>query len=356
MIERRNRRCDYYLTMELWTILRCWCIVYVLATTVTIHRKTGSALVVDAAVSRQHSNPRLERTRTLAQMKIRTGKILTGAGGKQISNSNRDEGDLGKIDDDEEQCEQWPTEELGLILGPAYNSRYMSIKAPQERRKSNSNSGSGNSKKRGAEDDDDFLFAVDDTFSHQLSDEPAWTVNHAALQYDEEVEQQTVAAGHERWRRSVDEVEGDPEESSTGEDIVATRELRNIATGTGDKNRRPWECDMRVKWTDLGLDYFPRFLRTVECVKTHCFYGRYTCQPRSFTVKLLRRRRGRCVRNAAEGAGAGQTTRNATRSDQPKYKTGVDGLPVELRELWVWEERAVNFCCDCSADTNRKYW
>lgn len=53
------------------------------------------------------------------------------------------------------------------------------------------------------------------------------------------------------------------------------------------------------------------------------------CGPRTLRVKLLKRLRGRCV-EPPEGATVGDA-----------------GLPQELVENWVWEERAVVFCCDC---------
>ncbi|KAJ8963504.1 hypothetical protein NQ314_005583 [Rhamnusium bicolor] len=91
-----------------------------------------------------------------------------------------------------------------------------------------------------------------------------------------------------------------------------------------------WHCNSRIKWTDLGPDYFPRYLRSVECLAENCWFNIYKCRPKSFTVKVLKRKRDKCII-----AGSGT-------------KTGISSLPKELKELWVWEERAVNFCCDCT--------
>lgn len=92
---------------------------------------------------------------------------------------------------------------------------------------------------------------------------------------------------------------------------------------------RQWECQSKIRWQDLGPDYYPRYLRSVECTSQTCWYDMMQCRPRSFTVKLLRRKRDRCVEDNG-------------------FKVGNMGLPHDLRELWVWEERAVNFCCDCA--------
>lgn len=278
--------------MELWTIFRCWCLVYVVA--VTLRSEIRTAILVDAAVSRHRT--------TNEAISSRSARFL-----------------LPDINSD---CEELSEEELVHILGPAYNTRYMSINSPKSE---DTSTGVRRipSKKRGAEDEE-LLFAVDDTFAHEISEKPAWTVNHAALSGDG----QQPAGGDHRQRRS-------------------TRDQKSPEGG----KLRPWECKPRIKWVNLGQDSFPRFLRTVECTKSSCFYQRYTCQPRSFTVKMLRRRRGHCVRvDGPRNATATEIT-----TEEPQYKTNAEGQPVGLRELWVWEERAVNFCCDCAPTSSQRY-
>lgn len=83
-------------------------------------------------------------------------------------------------------------------------------------------------------------------------------------------------------------------------------------------DRPSWSCESRIRWQDLGPDFFPRYLRSVECTQTQCYYGHYDCRPRFFTVRLLRRRKGECA-----------------------------ALQDASVDLWVWEERAVAMCCDC---------
>jgi protein trunk len=158
-------------------------------------------------------------------------------------------------------------------------------------------------------------FYVDDTYAMEISDKPAWEVTH------------------------LSEIEKTNKENleSLSENVNATRVQRsNNRRGNAELGqqqppqiKRPWECEAKIKWQDLGESYYPRYLRTVECTRHSCFYGHYTCTPRSFTVKILRRRVGECV--------------------QTKNNIGIDGLHGDLKELWIWEERAVNFCCDCSA-------
>lgn len=156
-------------------------------------------------------------------------------------------------------------------------------------------------------------FYVDDTYAMDLSDKPAWEVMHLSEKEKE------------NNRKKLDEVTDKKNETRV--------QRSNSRRKTEDANqqpqsKRPWECEAKIKWLDLGYDYYPRYLRTVECTRSACFYGHFTCTPRSFTVKILRRRRGECV--------------------QTKNNVGIDGLHGDLKELWIWEERAVNFCCDCS--------
>lgn len=203
-------------------------------------------------------------------------------------------------------CEQLPALILTEILGAAYNSRYMSITEPNytiDDVDENSDEQNNNVKRKVSNFPP---FYVDDTYALELSDKPAWEMQHVSV---------------------MAVIEGESEEQN--------REKRSAYTRRGSAKKsspRPWECEAKVKWIDLGPEYFPRFLRTVECTKHLCWYGHYTCKPRSFTVKILRRRRGECVV-----------------SNSLKNRISVDDLPNDLRELWVWEERAVNFCCDCAA-------
>lgn len=185
--------------------------------------------------------------------------------------------------------------------------RYMSIEPP----KSDDDNGNDNSAngKRGAQDFKPFY--VDDTYAMELSDKPAWEVMHLSEL--------------EKNKKRLEE----ESENSNSSRVQRSNSRKRSDDSSQPQSKRPWECEAKIKWLDLGYDYYPRYLRTVECTRHACFYGHFTCTPRSFTVKILRRRRGECV--------------------QTKNNIGIEGLHGDLKELWIWEERAVNFCCDCSA-------
>lgn len=225
--------------------------------------------------------------------------------------------------DSPEQCSSLPPAVLSNVLGGAYNSRYMSIQKPvtvsrlQWPSRMGHQTHGGHLMKRMVKEYKPFY--VDDTYEMELSDEPAWNVRH----YDNE---QDLADEATRPKRKIQREE--PIDLGFEEEITL-RPKRDFVVPEGTMERvrngeRPWRCEGKVKWIDLGPNYFPQYLRTVECTKKNCFYGHYTCRPRSFTIKILRLRKGECV------------------STKQQF-----GLPGDLREKWIWEERAVNFCCEC---------
>lgn len=186
-------------------------------------------------------------------------------------------------------CEKIPVTMLEKILGGAFNSRYMSITPPLDR-----GPVFEDSSKRGASPLPSFY--VDNDYFNEFGDFPAWDYSsHRYLMMME---------GSYRIKRG---------------------------TRGKEKEKKQWECDSDVVWSDLGPDYFPRYIRNIECVAHQCWYGMYFCKPRSFTVKVLKLRRGRCALTSPGATVGFSELHNNT-----------------LKELWVWEERAVNFCCDCS--------
>lgn len=306
--------------MELWTILRCWCIVYVLA--VIIHSSAAHG--------------------PFMRKQILTGGEINPSGGfqrrKYLEPHHRSDRRKSAVhqpprhlskDVVEEDCDQLPEDELSQLLGTAFNPRYMRIRAPEVKQLD------PNSKKRGAEEDE-LLFAVDETYAQEISAQPAWEWNLAANDLEDSEE-------YHRERRSPTEDGNQQREEGVAPGVREQRSSSGLV-GVGSGDDRPWKCDMKIKWTDLGEDYFPRFLRTAECAMTRCFYGQYTCKPRSFTVLLLRRRRGRCARM---GGGVRSQAKNST-TTSTTTRTTTEYLPEDLRELWVWEERALNFCCECA--------
>uniref|UniRef100_T1GNZ0 Uncharacterized protein n=1 Tax=Megaselia scalaris TaxID=36166 RepID=T1GNZ0_MEGSC len=54
------------------------------------------------------------------------------------------------------------------------------------------------------------------------------------------------------------------------------RFIREIFTGqksfVQNQESTPWHCNYKIKWIDLGRDYYPRYIRSVECIKKECWY------------------------------------------------------------------------------------
>lgn len=233
-------------------------------------------------------------------------------------------------------CQQLPDVILVELLGEAYNSRYMSVNRPIKSEEAllkseETNRDSYSVMKRKADETPSFY--VDEKHMLELSDKPAWEVkNHAAIK---------------RKRRSIIETKQSPETDSSH--MIINNDLDNStiarfkrAYGRGsassasssntneNKQLYPWKCEATVKWVDLGPDYFPRYLRNIECTKQYCWYKVFMCKPKSFAVKILHRRRGKC----AEAGGLKKISSYDFRGD--------------YGEVWSWEEVAINFCCDCA--------
>ncbi|XP_052863619.1 protein trunk [Anopheles cruzii] len=274
--------------------------------------------------------------------------LLTQCSGRAVDGSSgrgNEYGFLAKLYGDvgrgkNSSCQQLPTLVLIELLGAAFNPRYMSIEEPPIADDGDDGTmagGTGEHHRTGTgsakRNSEPFLpFYVDDKYRPEPSNKPAWEVNHVleAIPYS--------APGASRTRRDlfnavlhdmVEEAKVEPETTpARGKRSFDGKSRARKVTGGSP---RPWECESKIRWTDLGPDYFPRFLRSVECTRQNCWYGHYTCQPRSFLVKILHRRTGQCVQ-----------------SDRLRNQIDVDDLPGGLCELWVWEDRPVNFCCDCA--------
>lgn len=217
-------------------------------------------------------------------------------------------------------CSQLSEPVLSNILGPAFNSRYMSIDKPPLLE------GDGGVKRdspRGLYPS----FYVEENHAVELGDGPAWDVNHVLDTANPVMTPRTK-------RESFDELlEALSQESHSSRRNRARYPSDHRSSSTSS---RPWECEAKIRWIDLGQEYYPRWLRNIECTRSRCWYGHYQCVPRSFTVKILRKRSGECVPSGPAAAAA-------------RPAGGNDRLPDGLlRELWVWEEHAVNFCCDCT--------
>uniref|UniRef100_T1ISL6 Spaetzle domain-containing protein n=1 Tax=Strigamia maritima TaxID=126957 RepID=T1ISL6_STRMM len=206
-------------------------------------------------------------------------------------------------------CEPTPLETLNRILGPGFNARYMAVEKPQELRVKSDvvdekvvNPNEQRDARMIRQHDEVEDFAVDPNFSRILSD--------------------TILS---REKRSVDLVglNDEKEEKNVMTNFLETMGKATSKTSkTTETNDRLWTCEWSEHWLDLGNDYFPRYIRTAKCTTEKCWFNFFKCEGRAFTVKVLRKRQDECISH-------------------------VNNKTVILLEDWVFEERAVNFCCVC---------
>ncbi|XP_017042798.1 protein trunk [Drosophila ficusphila] len=200
--------------------------------------------------------------------------------------------------DDADYCAELSTQSLSKILGQAFNPRYMSIDPPGESDEKSYQLGYKRSSYELP------FYADSDVIS--VSHFPAWETNHFAL-----VEKKTSLRSKSLRTRSA------------FMDRVGHPRVEGF-------KQRPWECSSRINWIDLGLNYFPRYIRSIECIARKCWYDHYNCKPKSFTIKVLRRKTGSCIR-----------------INDKLILITAEKFENDYTQLWIWEEIAVNFCCEC---------
>lgn len=232
------------------------------------------------------------------------------------------------------RCAPATTEELREKLGPAYNARYMSIEMPPpdpqpppriyvrhtEGFQDDDDEGSGSGEADTSYepwDEGPLSFRVSPDFRQDVggaeNDGNAHSGWHAGSADYEALSRIPM----EHWLR----------ERAAGNDRGGV--TRRPRVRRDESTKKPWGCESHMEWEDLGEDRFPRYLRTVRCLGEECWFTHFRCKGRAFTVNVLRRA-------TSEAPCAGDAS--------------PESLPADLREEWVFEERAVTFCCDCSKD------
>ncbi|CAH1796689.1 unnamed protein product [Owenia fusiformis] len=226
-----------------------------------------------------------------------------------VSHKQRHKGSKHSVKVD---CEPTKVRKLSKMLGPAFNPRYMSIERPTAGFSGSAMTGvSGLGKAR-------------DTRGF-MRDQPLIIKNiseatpHLPFRVSHDFKRDLPNEG----KYTTDTNNAKPKNS----DIPSVSHfLESIRTKRSTNNDQPWQCASRIVWFDLGDDHFPRFLRAAECVSDRCWFSHYKCVPRAFTVKVLRRSSDTC---------------------KPVSRKASNG-PQRFEQEWVFEERAVTFCCDCA--------
>lgn len=221
-------------------------------------------------------------------------------------------------------CEKLSVNILRRLHGPAFDARYMSITQPLDDDSSVFDPLDTADRKRNVDSNRPSFYMTGDHVE-VLSEEPAWNIEWGSFE--------SPNTNQKRRKRSLLPIGENPNEMAHEQLDTLQREKRANRARKEGENRPPWQCERKVKWIDLGDDYHPSHLRSVECTQPKCFYQKYNCKPRHFAVRILQRRRGACA-------------------DAASLKTY--GFTGEFAEVWEWVEVAVNFCCDCVAP--KKYY
>lgn len=220
------------------------------------------------------------------------------------------------------KCDELPLVVLQRVLGPAFDARYMSVNRPLDTDSEDTeieNDDYGKQSKRNTKERPSFY--VTEESPRALSNEPAWNMDWEKF-------------GGIR-KRSIDEDDGKKRKRSMpsiklipqatiDEDLEAS--ISKMEKERADSYKSAWKCETRVKWVDLGPDYHPSHVRTIECSTDVCYYNQFKCRPKQFAVHILRRQRGLC----------------ANASNLKTY-----GFVGDFAEVWEWVEVAISFCCDC---------
>ena len=154
-------------------------------------------------------------------------------------------------------CLETPTATLVGRLGPAFNARYMSVDMPHDTLSSVSAS-LGES-------------PIASTRRRHPADHPGAASSDAHGQF-------RVDGNYSRTFAK--------ESQQTKLDRTKRASRKKAAWNRRRTAKMQWECEQEIVWSDLGADFFPRYLRSVICSQSVCWFGAFECRPRAFTVKV----------------------------------------------------------------------
>lgn len=247
------------------------------------------------------------------------------------------------------ECQTIPLMILKQLHKPAFNRNYMSADSPFTVKPRADLS--GGIKVRRKTEEQPAMFEMNDGNFQLLSNEPAWNVDWSSIAGSDEPTKQH----RKRDLRPIevklnaddspDDADREKSEESDENESVADGQHQgadwsdnwNDETDTFAQKKRsdpPWRCETRRKWIELSRDYYPRYLRSVQCTKPKCWYGNYGCVAKKMSVRILQRHSGDCT-DAANLKQLGFGSRNA--------------------ELWRWVKVDINFFCECAQPDNGRF-
>lgn len=211
-------------------------------------------------------------------------------------------------------CAAIPLEVLKRLHAAAMDHTYMSADPPYADTELPGADFKRGRKIRRTIHDDPTAFEHSDAHFDVVSELPAW-----------DIVWNTLSAGEMRYRREPLELKLDLDDPATSTPLPK----RNGFRGRRPSDRVPWRCESQHEWIRLSMDFYPRFLRTVQCTRRTCWlHGNYECTARRASVQLLQRHMGGGCADAANLRQYGFTGATA--------------------EQWRWVQAEVNFYCECA--------
>lgn len=209
-------------------------------------------------------------------------------------------------------CNYVPLLILKRLHGSAMDLKYMSADSPYGHTEESAPFNGGIKIRRAAREKP-AVFRVQDIHFELLSNEPAWNYEWNAF----------AAQRRLQCDREPIELKLDLDDPTTSAPVTP----RNGFRGRDSTDTAPWRCETRRKWLQLPIEYYPRYLRSVQCSRPSCWYGNYECMARRMTVYVLQRQ--------LEGGCADAT------------KLKKHGFTEDRAEIWRWVKADINFYCEC---------
>ena len=198
------------------------------------------------------------------------------------------------------KCPESSTDVLLSRLGTAFNVRYMSIERPVHKPQV------PQKKEIGYQQDEHVSYNTEKELDFYVDSNFVRELGEGEYHRKRVASRSPVEQFLKRIRRSV-----------KSKKRKAPRRVQN-------RNELPWKCPTRLVWRDLGTDHFPQFLRSVRCLSKDCWFSHFRCLPKAFTMKVLKRKSDDCVPIPSS-----------------------DSTKSQYEQHWVFEERAITFCCEC---------
>ena len=134
-------------------------------------------------------------------------------------------------------------------------------------------------------------------------------------------------------------------------DILNKESARRVKRTVGV---HPFRCEEQIGWRDMGENYFPRYIRSKECMSKKCAFGNYRCETVGFVTKILVRRQEPCyyirdnINETEEDVQKRIDDLHEKISREGFDPVSSDWVQESMFEEWEWGDIGIGFCCQCT--------